>query len=198
MWKQSVLRSAAGVLSLMAAFAYAADKPEKMDKGGSGLAKADRTFVTEAAQGGMMEVQMGKLAQQQGQSDGVKQFGKRLEEDHAKANDELKAIAQKLGVDVPASLDKKHQAKVDKMSKVKAQDFDRQFAKAMVDDHQKDVKQFRQQADKGKNPELKQFASKTVPTLEEHLKIARELAGGTKGGKGAGKSGEKGGDKGGK
>ncbi|HWI14086.1 MAG TPA: DUF4142 domain-containing protein, partial [Burkholderiales bacterium] len=148
--------------------------------------KYDRHFIMEAAQGGMLEVQMGKLAQQNGQSDGVKQFGKRLEDDHSKANEELKGVAQKLGVDLPASLDKKHQGKVDKLSKVKAQDFDRQFAKDMVSDHEKDVKAFRKEADKGKNAEVKQFASQAVPTLEEHLKMARDLAG-SRSGKTAGK-----------
>lgn len=180
MWKQRALRGAVAALTLMATFAVAADKA------GSPVAKDDRNFIMEAAQGGMMEVQMGKLAQQNGQSDAVKQFGKRLEDDHAKANQELTGIAQKLGVTPPAQLDKKHLGKVDKMRKVKAPDFDRQFAKMMVDDHEHDVKAFRKQADKGKNAELKQFAGQAVPTLEEHLKMARDLAGST------GKSGDKG------
>lgn len=184
MWKQNVLRSAAVALSMAVTFAYAADKADKT--GGGALSKDDRNFVMEAAQGGMVEVEMGKLAQQHGQSDGVKQFGKRLEDDHAKANEQLKSVAQKAGVEMPASLDKKHQAKVDKLSKVKAQDFDRQFAREMVGDHEKDVKAFRKQADKGKNAELKQFASQTLPTLEEHLKMARELSGKSSG-KAAGK-----------
>jgi putative membrane protein len=170
-------------LSLVATFGYAADKS------GANLSKDDRSFIMDAAQGGMKEVEMGKLAQQNGQSDGVKQFGKRLEDDHSKANDELKGIAQKLGVNLPASLDKKHQGMVDKMNKVKAQDFDRTFAKDMVSDHEKDVKDFRKQADKGKSADLKQFASQTVPTLEEHPKIARDLAGSSKD---AGKASSKG------
>lgn len=184
MWKQNVARSIAVALGMAAMFAYAADKSAKAGEGQ--IAKEDRQFIMEAAQGGMLEVQMGKLAQQNGQSDGVKQFGKRLEDDHSKASEELKGIAQKLGVALPASLDKKHQGKVDKLSKVKAQDFDRQFAKDMVSDHEKDVKAFRKEADKGKNAEVKQFASQTVPTLEEHLKMARDLAG-SRSGKTAGK-----------
>jgi putative membrane protein len=119
----------------------------------------------------------------------VKQLGKRLEDDHSKANDELKSIAQKLGVTLPASMDKKHQGMVDKMSKVKADNFDRAFAKDMVSDHEQDIKKFRKEADKGKSAELKQFASQTVPTLEEHLKMARDLSGSSKG---AGKAASKG------
>lgn len=174
MWKHNVLRGALAALGMAAVLGYAA----QADKGGqSTLAKEDRTFIMDAAQGGMKEAQMGKLAQEKGQSDGVKEFGKRLEADHSKASQQLMSIAQKNGVNVPASLDKKHQGEVDKFAKMKTTDFDRQFAKHMVDDHQKDIKKFRRQADKGQNAELKQFASQTVPTLEEHLKMARDLAG---------------------
>jgi putative membrane protein len=72
---------------------------------------------------------------------------------------------------------------------VKSANFDRAFAKDMVSDHEKDIKEFRKEADKGRNPELKQFASQTMPTLEEHLKIARDLSGSSKG---AGKASSKG------
>ena len=174
MWKHQVMRGMVAALALVATFGYAADKADKV---GGNVAKDDRAFIMEAAQGGMKEVQMGKLAQQKGQSDGVKQFGQRLEQDHGKANDELKQIAQKLNVSLPDALDKKHQGQVDKFQKLSGAEFDRQFAKAMVDDHQGDIKKFRKEADKGKNPELKQFASQTVPTLEEHLKMAQDLAG---------------------
>ncbi len=179
MWKQSVLRSAAVALSMMAAFAYAADKTEKSDKGGQAqLSKDDRNFIMEAAQGGMMEVQMGKLAQEKGQSDGVKQFGKRLEAAHSKANDELKGIAQKLGVTLPAALDKKHQGKVDKMSKAKPQDFDRQFSREMVDDHEKDVKdadKLAKEARKEKQADLAAFLEQTHSGMQTHLQEAKRV-----------------------
>lgn len=193
MWKANVLRGAVAVLGMVALVGHAAQADKGTQTGTQAsaqgqLSKDDRNFIMEAAQGGMMEVQMGKLAQEKGQSDGVKQFGKRLEEDHSKANQELMDIAKKNGVNVPASLDKKHQAQVEKMSKVKPDEFDRRFAKEMVDDHEKDVKKFRRQAEKGQNAELKQFAGKTTPILEEHLKMARDLSGaksksGAKGGK---------------
>lgn len=89
---------------------------------------------------------------------------------------------------LPTSLDKKHMGHVDKLSKAKAENFDRDFAKQMVDDHQKDIKKFKHIADKGDNAELKQFASQTVPVLEEHLAMARDLTGK---GKGGGKGGSK-------
>jgi putative membrane protein len=174
MWTHNVLRGAVAALGMLAVLAHAG----QADKGAQpALSKDDSNFIMEAAQGGMKEVQMGKIAQQQAQSAEVKQFGKRLEDDHARANQQLTAIAQKHGVNVPASLDKKHQAEVDKFSKMKARDFDRQFSKNMVDDHEKDIRKFRRQAEKGQNAELKQFASQSLPVLEEHLKLARNLAG---------------------
>lgn len=166
------LRAAVAALGMLAVMAYAAQ-----DQKQGQLSKEDRSFVMDAAQGGMKEVQMGKLAQEKGQSEGVKAFGKRLEADHSKANEQLKAIADSNGVKLPASMDKKHQAVVDKFSKMKGEDFDRSFAKNMVDDHKEDLSKFRKEAQKGQNSELKQFASQTVPTLEEHLKMAQDLSG---------------------
>jgi len=193
MWTQIAMRGVlAAAMGMMVLTGHAADKADRGAKGGkseqSQVSKGDRTFMMDAAQGGMLEVQMGKLAQERGQSDAVKQFGKRLEADHSKANEQLMAIAQKNGVTLPTSLDKKHMGNVDKMNKGKAENFDRDFAKHMVDEHQKDIKKFKQIADKGDNAELKQFAAQTVPILEEHLAMARELSGK---GNGKGKGGSK-------
>ena len=172
MRQHNVLRAAVAALGMLTVLACGAQSQQPGQ-----LSKDDRSFVMDAAQGGMKEVRMGKLAQEKGQSDGVKQFGKRLEADHAKANEQLKAIADSNGVKLPDSLDKKHQGIVNKFSKMKGEDFDRAFAKNMVEDHK--------EAQKGQNGELKQFASQTVPTLEEHLKMARDLEGAS--GKSAGK-----------
>ena len=193
MWTQIAMRGVlAAVLGMMAATGHAADKGDRSTKGAkadtSQISKGDQNFMMDAAQGGMLEVRMGKLAQERGQSDAVKQYGKRLEADHSKANEQLMAIAQKNGVTLPTSLDKKHMGHVDKLSKAKAENFDRDFAKQMVDDHQKDIKKFKHIADKVDNAELKQFASQTVPVLEEHLAMARDLTGK---GKGGGKGGSK-------
>ena len=138
----------------------------------SKLSGADSDFVKEAAQGGMMEVQLGKLAQEKAADEKVKQFGKRMEQDHSKANDELKKIASGKGIELSTELDKKHKSKIDKLSKVSGADFDRQYMQDMISDHKDDVKKFQRQSDKGKDPDLQKFASQTLPTLKEHLQLA--------------------------
>ena len=119
-----------------------------------------------------MEVQLGKLAQEKAGNEKVKEFGKRMEQDHSKANEELKKIASDKDVQLSNELDKKHEGKVDKLTKRSGADFDKQYMDAMVSDHKEDIKKFQRVADKGKDAELKQFARQTLPTLKEHLQLA--------------------------
>lgn len=119
-----------------------------------------------------MEVQLGQLAQEKTGNEKVKEFGKRMEQDHSKANEELKKLASDKDVQLSNELDKKHKGKVDKLTKLSGADFDKQYMDAMVSDHKEDIKKFQQVADKGKDAELKQFASQTLPTLKEHLQLA--------------------------
>lgn len=140
------------------------------------LSSDDANFVKEAAQGGLMEVQLGKLAQEKAGNEKVKEFGKRMEQDHGKANDELKKIASDKDVQLSNELDKKHKGKVDKLTKRSGADFDKQYMDAMVSDHKEDIKKFQRVADKGKDAELKQFASQTLPILKEHLQLAESTA----------------------
>jgi len=139
------------------------------------LARGDRKFVEEAAVGGMTEIELGKLAQQKGANEQVKQFGAKLVEDHSKANDELKQIAQAKGVTVPAAPDKSHQKDIEKLSKLQGAEFDREFMAHMVSDHRKDVKQFEKASTSAKDSDIKAFAGKTLPTLQEHLKVAQSV-----------------------
>jgi len=168
-----------GVAFLVAASAAAAQgtggttsSGSSMSAGGATLAAGDKTFVQKAAIGGIAEVEMGKLAQQKGSSDQVKQFGSRMVEDHSKANDELKQIASSKGITLPTDLDAKHKSKMDKMQKLSGAQFDRAYMDDMVADHKEDVADFKKQASSGKDGDLKAFASKTLPTLEDHLKMA--------------------------
>ena len=139
----------------------------------SALDRADQKFLEKAANGGMMEVQLGELAQEKAQSEQVKAFGKRMADDHGKANEELKQVASSKGIQLPASLDKKHQADVDRFSKMSGAQFDRAYMDHMVDDHKKDVADFKKEASSGKDADVKSFASKTLPTLQEHLQLAQ-------------------------
>ena len=168
--RHALTRTVFAILAMSLGFsAYGADK-----KGGDGGAsRGDREFVQKALEDGATEVELGKLAQAKGTSDVVKQFGQRMEADHAKAGEELKGLAGTAGA-MPKKEGPKQSA-VKELSKKSAKRFDHEYAEAMVDMHQKAVKLFRKQADKGDNAELKQFAAKTLPTLEEHLKMARDL-----------------------
>ena len=137
------------------------------------LSHGDRKFVEEAAIGSMAEVEMGNLAQQKAGSDAVKQFGRRMVTDHSKANDELKQVAASKGMQVPAALDEKHKKDLDRLSKMTGADFDKAYMSHMLDDHKKDVADFKKQASSAKDQDVKAFASKTLPTLQEHLQLAQ-------------------------
>jgi putative membrane protein len=135
----------------------------------------DKKFAKEAAIGGLTEVELGKLAQQKASSDAVKQFGQKMVDDHTKANDELKQVASKEGIQIPDSLDSKHQARVDKLGKLSGTAFDRAYVKDQLKDHQEDVRKFESEAQAGTDPGVKDFAAKTLPTLQEHLRMAKDL-----------------------
>jgi putative membrane protein len=134
----------------------------------------DRKFMEKAAIGGMAEVQMGQLAKERGMSDEVKSFASRMVTDHSKANDELKSLAAAKGVTLPTDTDKKHKSKMDKLAKLSGPDFDRAYMKDMVKDHKEDVEEFRKEAKKSKDADVKKFAASTLPTLEEHLAMAEK------------------------
>jgi putative membrane protein len=138
------------------------------------LSAADKNFVMKAAQGGMAEVQLGQLAAQKGQSDEVKKFGQRMVDDHTKANDQLKSVAQQKGVQIPTDLDAKDKALQDKLSNMSGAEFDRMYMQHMVQDHKKDVAEFQKEANSGKDPDVKNFAQQTLPTLQDHLKMAQQ------------------------
>ena len=142
----------------------------------AGPAKVDdKKFVKDAAQGGMVEVELGKLATQKASSDSVKQFGQKMVDDHTKANEELKQVASKENIAIPDSIDSKHQSRIDKLSKLSGESFDKAYVKDQVKDHQSDVKDFQAEAQGGTDPNVKAFAAKTLPTLQEHLSMVKDL-----------------------
>jgi putative membrane protein len=135
----------------------------------------DAHFAKEAAQGGMAEVKLGQLAQEKGSNDSVKSFGKRMVDDHSKANDKLKEVASRESITLPSDLSAKDQATYDRLSKLNSAAFDRAYARDMVKDHETDVAAFQKEANGGKTDSLKSFASETLPTLQDHLKQAKEM-----------------------
>ena len=153
------------VLTLMVAslsFAGLALAQESPAGKSSSLSAKDRTFIHKAAKGGMMEVAMGTLAEQNGQSDDVKSFGKRMVTDHSKANEELKSIAAKKGVKLPSK------EPSGKWSSDKA------YMDMMVKDHEKDLAEFQEEASTGTDPDVKKFAEDTAKVVQEHLDLAKQ------------------------
>jgi putative membrane protein len=165
-------------MSAAPAFAQQPASPAHPEKqpGGKTMAKigSDEHFVMEAAKGGMAEVELGKLAADKASSAEVKKFGQQMADDHGKANDELKTLAQNKNITLPASPDAKHKATVDRLSKLSGEAFDRAYMQEMVKDHRKDVSEFRTESKSGRDADVKAWASKTLPTLEEHLKLAQD------------------------
>jgi putative membrane protein len=139
------------------------------------LNQEDRTFVKEATVGGLAEVQLSKIALKSENAD-VKGFADRMVRDHAAANEQLTAIATRLGAEVPKALDSEHERMREKLRTLHGKAFDDQYVHAMVEDHDKAVKLFQQEERSGHADELKQFAEKTLPTLQEHQKMALDLS----------------------
>jgi putative membrane protein len=138
---------------------------------------ADEAWVMKVAKGGMAEVELGKLASEKASNDAVKQFGQRMVTDHSKANDELKALADSKKITLPAEIAPEDKALRDRLMKLSGPAFDRAYMRAMVSDHVKDVGEFRRESKAGKDADVKAWAGKTLPTLEEHLKMARQASG---------------------
>ena len=161
------------------------------DNGSSKMLKSpDAKFAMKAAQGGMAEVQLGQLAAQKGSNADVKAFGQQMVDDHRKANDELKSVAAQENMTLPATLDAKDQALMAKLQGMSGPDFDRTYVKAMLKDHQEDVKEFQKEADKGKDPQIKNFASQTLPVLQQHLSKIQSIQSNLGGGASAGTHGQ--------
>ena len=139
------------------------------------MSAQDKDFLMDAAMGGLMEVELGRMATQQGMSDAVKQFGQRMVDDHSKANQELMSLASSKGITLPTTIDEKHRKDMTKLQGLSGAEFDRAYSKMMQSDHKKDVSEFEKQSTRGTDPDLKAFASKTLPTLQEHLQMANAL-----------------------
>jgi len=149
------------------------------------LAETDRRFVETAARDGMSEVELGKLALEKAKKQSVKDFAQMMVDDHGKANEELMGLAQTKGMDatqmkmdtgspeMAPMMEKRGQ-----LEKLTGTKFEKQYVSMMVDDHEKAVALFREQSTNGTDPQLKEWAAKTLPKLEEHLAHAQALKAG--------------------
>jgi putative membrane protein len=139
------------------------------------VGQADLKFMNETAQSGLMEVKAATLAEQKSQNPEVKKFAQQLVEDHSKANKELEALAKQKNVNLPTEMGPKHQQQITKLENLSDAQFDRQWTKMQVDHHKKDVKEFQKQASRSMDSHVKEFAEKTLPTLQQHLQTAQGL-----------------------
>ncbi len=144
--------------------------------GQNNLSAVDKKFMTEAAQGGLAEVQLGQLASQRATSDAVKQFGQRMVQDHTQANTQLKQLASQKGVTLPTTIGSENQKVKQQLSKLSKTRFDKAYINDMVKDHVKDVSLFQSEAQGGQDTDVKAFAAQTLPTLQEHLQMAKSIA----------------------
>ncbi|WP_333624982.1 DUF4142 domain-containing protein [Sphingobacterium siyangense] len=154
--------------------------PENLDDNNTAttpvaVGEDDAKLVTEAASGGMAEVELGKLAKEKGQHVDVKAFGEMMVNDHSKANDELATLAQAKNITLPASLGTDALNLRDELSKRSPGDFDKSYIEDMVKDHEKDIKLFEDASKNLKDAELKAFVDKTLPTLRNHLNHAKSV-----------------------
>lgn len=140
------------------------------------LSSSDQIFAKKAAQGGMAEVQLGQLAVSKASNQKVKDFGQRMVDDHTKANDKLKSIAGNDSINLPQNLSPKDQALMNRLSNLSGSAFDKAYMSAMVKDHETDISLFQHEANGGTAGDLKSFASETLPTLQEHLSLAKDAA----------------------
>lgn len=135
----------------------------------------DIKFAKKAAAGGMAEVEMGRLAQDKAESQDVKDFGKRMVDDHTQANDKLKNVASQENITLPSKMDAEDQQTYDRLSKLSGKPFEIAYMRDMVKDHTKDISEFQQEAKNGTDDKIKGFASDTLPTLQDHLKRAQQI-----------------------
>lgn len=135
----------------------------------------DLVFINEAAGSGMLEVELGKIAQDKAASASVKEFGRKMEKHHSESTQKLKNLANNIGVPVPPSWPSKHQDKIKSLSEKTGSEFDKEYIDQMVTAHKADIEKYEKAVDEVTDTELKQFISSTLPVLKEHLKQAENL-----------------------
>lgn len=170
-------------LLMAPAFAQSSGDPDSGQSSARSTRKAEASatdvqFMKKAAEGNKAEVELGKMAEQKASSDAVKAFGQRMMKDHQQATEQLESVAGKFGVTLPNKVNAKDQATKDRLEKLSGKEFDQAYIRDMVKDHTKDVAEFKHAAASASNPDVKNFAQQTLPTLQDHLKQAKSIASG--------------------
>ena len=135
----------------------------------------DREFVNKAATGGLAEVELGRIAAQRAARPSVRSFGERMVTDHGRSSEQLASLARSKGIEVPTALEPSQQAVRDRLSSLSGNDFDRDYMSEMVRDHTEDIALFERAAETSTDPDLKAWATRSLPMLREHLALARQV-----------------------
>ena len=136
----------------------------------------EKSFVRKAMEGDMAEVQLGQLAEQKASSPDVKQFAEKMVNDHTQLNDQMKPVAQQLGVNPPAKLSKKDEEEKAKLENLSGTQFDDAYIKDMLKDHKKDAAEFKEEAQQAQNPAVKQAAQQGSQVIDQHLQLIEQIA----------------------
>lgn len=139
------------------------------------LSDSDHKFLRKAARDNWMEIVLGREALANTKDPAVRQFARRMLDDHTRAYEKLARLAREKGITLPRKLSDKDQAEIQRLSRLKGEQFDRVYARDMRKDHEKDVARFKAEIREVKDPALKKWAEETLPVLEEHLKLAHRL-----------------------
>ena len=164
------------VLGLAVAPAFAGQQPTTAEKADRTMAHgkgSDETFVMKAAHAGMEEVELGKLAVEKASSDEVKKFGQRMVDDHSKAGEELKTLAQNKHITLPGASDPQANAAYARLATLSGASFDRAYMQVMAAGHRQALNDFRMETKMGQDADVKGWAAKTLPMIEEHVKLAQ-------------------------
>jgi len=146
-----------------------------MATGGIAVDEADAKFTTQAAVGGMAEVELGKMALEKSSNPQVKEFATMMVKDHSMANTELMAIAKQKNITLPSTVDDEHKKKMDDLSKKSGADFDKAYVDAMVSGHKSTLKLMEDELRDAKDADLKAFATKTAPIVQSHLVMINKI-----------------------
>jgi putative membrane protein len=138
--------------------------------------RADEAFLKKAAEGGLAEVKFGELAQNSGTSSAVKRFGERMVTDHTRMNEEVQNLAAQKNISLPTSVSVKDEASYKLLQARSGASFDKAYVRDMIKDHKADIAEFEKEANTGSDPDIKTLASKALPTLLEHLRLAENAA----------------------
>ncbi len=166
----------AGLLAVTPVFAQSQHQGHMQGHAAGQLSNQDQKFVMEAAEGGMMEVELGRLAAQKASSADVKAFGQRMVTDHSKANQQLMDLASSKGITLSKTLSADKQKERDRFASLSGAEFDRMYMSHMLKDHKKDVSEFEKESQKATDTGVRSFAQTTLPVLREHLTLAQSTA----------------------